>query len=60
MGYKLVTDEADDIIDELVVGESTVAALVANNPDTSEDESLEPPATQHRLSLSTGCIDGIT
>ena len=43
-----VGDEADHIVDELVSGEGRVTALVADDPDTGEDETLEPPAVKLR------------
>lgn len=38
------TYETDDVVDDFVVGVSSVATLMSNNPDTREDQSLEPPA----------------
>jgi len=38
-----VSDEAEDVIDNFVVREGTVTALMSDNPDTGEDETLEPP-----------------
>ena len=36
-------DESNDVVHPFVIREGTVAALVTDNPDTREDEALEPP-----------------
>jgi hypothetical protein len=48
-----VCDKADDVVDGLVGREGGVAALVTNDPDTSEDKTLEPPAVVDDA-ISTG------
>jgi hypothetical protein len=51
--YALIIDgemtyESNDVIDELVGRESAVTTFVADNPNASKDESLEPPAAVRR------------
>jgi hypothetical protein len=40
---EVVSDEAQNIINDFVIRESTMAALMANNPNSSENKTLEPP-----------------
>lgn len=52
--------EAKNVVDDFVVGEGTMAALVADDPDTGEDETLEPPAgAQAQATMSTNTIPWI-
>lgn len=38
-----VGDEADGVVDPFMVREGTMSTLMTNDPDTGEDEALEPP-----------------
>jgi hypothetical protein len=45
-----MSNKTNDIVDGLVGREGRVTALVTNDPDTSEDETLEPPAIGDEIS----------
>lgn len=51
--HRGVGDEANDVADKTAIREGTMTSLVADNPDTSEVETLEPPADAPSASFRT-------
>jgi hypothetical protein len=56
---RIDTYETDDVIDNLVVGESAVTTFMADNPDSSENKTLEPPTVHRSSSKQYAAIDGV-
>ena len=47
----MYTYEADDVIDNLMVGISLVATVVSDDPRAGKDKSLQPPTTRSQYTL---------
>ena len=48
----MTTHETENVVNNFVVGESSVTTLMTDNPDTSEDEALEPPAKAKVMNIT--------